>query len=182
MFTSDNGGQQAARNLPCSGRKGQLLEGGIRVPLILRHPGVVPAGRTIEYPAITMDLTATALAAGRAKVPPGQPLDGIDLLPITRGEIPAEPRTLYWRQRKIDFRARTNVIAARAVREGDWKFYWRGNKPKLFNLKDDIAESRDLAPEQPDLTASLAKKLQQWEKAVTPAETLFDPAGEPNPR
>ena len=89
MFTSDNGGQQAARCLPCSGRKGQLLEGGIRVPFILRQPGTVPANQTIDYPVITMDLTATALAAGEAKLSTGQPLDGIDLIPIVRGTFPA---------------------------------------------------------------------------------------------
>ena len=173
MFTSDNGGQQAARNLPCSGRKGQLLEGGIRVPLILLQPGVVPAGTTVDYPAITMDVTATALAAGGAKVPADHPLDGIDLRPIVQGRRPPGPRTIFWRRRVLDFRARTNEVAARAVREGDWKLYWRGARPKLFNLREDIGETRDRSEEDPALAARLAKKLRDWERAVTPPEVLF---------
>jgi arylsulfatase A-like enzyme len=174
MFTSDNGGQQAARNLPCSGRKGQLLEGGIRVPLIVRQPGVVPAGRTVAYPAITMDLTATALAAAGAAPPAARPLDGIDLRPVTRGEPPPGPRSLYWRQRKVDFRARTDRVVARAVREGDWKLHWRGGgEPRLFNLTADVGEARDLAVRHPDVAARLVKKLEAWERAVTPPEVLF---------
>jgi arylsulfatase A-like enzyme len=172
IFTSDNGGQQAARNLPCRGRKGQLLEGGIRVPLILRQPGVIPAGVTSAYPAITMDLTATAWAAAKVPVPP-QPLDGIDLRPVARGQIPAEPRTLYFRTRAVDFRSKVNDITARAVREGEWKLHWRGKSPQLFNLKDDIGEATDLASRRPELVQRLRAKLERWEASVTPAGELF---------
>jgi arylsulfatase A len=172
MFTSDNGGQQAARNLPCSGRKGQLFEGGIRVPLIVRQPGVVPAGATVDYPVITMDLTATAWAAARAPTPK-QPLDGVDLMPVMRGKVPTEPRTLYFRLRAVDMKAKSNEIAARAIREGDWKIYWRAKKPQLFNLRDDIGEKNNLADRNPTLVARLAKKLEDWEQAVTPPGDLF---------
>jgi arylsulfatase A len=172
MFTSDNGGQQAARNLPLSGRKGQLWEGGIRVPIIVRQPGVVPAGVTSDFPVITMDLTATAWTAARATLPP-QPLDGIDLVAVTRGKIPAEPRTLYFRLRAVDMRAKTNEISARAIREGDWKIFWRANKPQLYNLRDDIGEKTNLAGQNPKIVERLVKKLEDWEKAVTPPGDLF---------
>jgi arylsulfatase A-like enzyme len=173
IFTSDNGGQIAARNLPLSGRKQQLLEGGIRVPLLLRQPGTVKPGQAIEHPVITMDITATALAAAGAKVPDGQPLDGIDLTPLMTGNASPQPRTLFWRSRKINHRAGTNEVDARAVRDGDWKLYSRGNKPKLFNLKDDVGETRDRSAERPDVVEKLAAKLGAWEKQVSPAEELY---------
>lgn len=172
MFTSDNGGQQAARNLPLSGRKGQLVEGGIRVPLIVRQPGVVPAAATCDFPVITMDLTASAWAAARVPLPQ-QPLDGLDLVPISRGKIPAEPRPLYFRLRAVDMRAKTNEITARAIREGDWKIYWRGKKPQLYNLRDDIGETTNVAERHPVIAERLVKKLEEWEKAVTPPGELF---------
>ena len=173
LFTSDNGGQVAARNLPLSGRKQQLLEGGIRVPLLAWQPGTVKPGMVIDHPVITMDLTATALAAAGATVPEGQPLDGVNLMPLLTGAPPPEPRTLFWRSRKINHRARTNVVDARAVRDGDWKLYRAEGKPKLFNLKDDVAETRDRAAERPDLVEKLAAKLEAWEKQVSPAEELY---------
>jgi arylsulfatase A-like enzyme len=181
MLTSDNGGQQAARCLPFSGRKGQLLEGGIRVPFILRQTGVIAAGQTIDYPVITMDLTATALAAGRAQPSGDQPLDGIDLLPIVKGNIPAEPRTLYFRLRKVDFKTKQNDIVARAIREGDWKVYFRDEKvEKLFNLRDDITESNDLHEKHPEIAERLSNKLASWERAVTPPGELFAESAKPN--
>jgi arylsulfatase A-like enzyme len=173
LFTSDNGGQIAARNLPLSGRKQQLLEGGIRVPLLAWQPRTVKAGTVIDHPVITMDLTATALAAAGATVPDGQPLDGINLMPALTSGAPPEPRTLFWRSRKINHRARTNVVDARAVRDGDWKLYRAAGKPQLFNLKDDVAETRDRAAERPDLVEKLAAKLDAWEKQVSPAEELY---------
>jgi arylsulfatase A len=174
IFTSDNGGQIAARNVPLSGRKLQLLEGGIRVPLLLWQPGTVTPGQMIEHPVITMDVTATALAVAGAKVPDGQPLDGIDLMPVVTGKSPPQARTLFWRSRKINHRAKTNAVDARAVRDGDWKLYCRGNDPpKLFNLKDDIGETRDRSGEHPDLVEKLVKKLEAWEKQVSPAEALY---------
>ena len=81
IFTSDNGGERFSYQWPFSGDKGDLLEGGIRVPAIVRWPGTVPANRVTHQMAITMDWTATILAAAGAKAADGYPLDGIDLLP-----------------------------------------------------------------------------------------------------
>jgi hypothetical protein len=93
---------------------------------------------------------------------------------ILQGSIPSEPRTLYFRLRNVDFHTKRNEIAARAVREGDWKLYFRGNKtPQLFNLRDDIAEANDVAFEHPEIAARLAKKLADWEREVTPPGELF---------
>jgi arylsulfatase A-like enzyme len=173
IFTSDNGGQIAARNLPLSGRKQQLLEGGIRVPFVVWQPGTIAPGQVVEQPVITMDVTATALAVAGAKVPEGQPLDGIDLMPLVTGKSSPEPRTLFWRSRKINHRAKTNEIDARAVRDGDWKLYWSGQKPKLFNLKEDVGETRDLSAERPDVVEKLVAKIEAWEKQVSPPKELY---------
>jgi arylsulfatase A-like enzyme len=126
-------------------------------------------------------LTATALAAGRAQPSGDQPLDGIDLLPIVKGNIPAEPRTLYFRLRKVDFKTKQNDIVARAIREGDWKVYFRDEKvEKLFNLRDDITESNDLHEKHPEIAERLSNKLASWERAVTPPGELFAESAKPN--
>src|SRR5688572_17283964 len=85
IFTSDNGGERFSYQWPFSGRKGDLLEGGIRVPAIARWPGVIPANRVTRQMAISMDWTATILAATGTKPADGYALDGIDLLPIVKG-------------------------------------------------------------------------------------------------
>src|SRR5688572_14569889 len=85
IFTSDNGGERFSYQWPFSGRKGDLLEGGIRVPAIARWPGVIPANRVTRQAAISMDMMATILAATGTKPADGYALDGIDLLPIVKG-------------------------------------------------------------------------------------------------
>src|SRR5262249_41000276 len=97
IFTNDNGGEWLSRNAPLFHRKGTLWEGGIRVPLILRWPGELPAGATSAQVAVTLDLTATILAATRSPVPADYRPDGIDLLPILRATTPARERLLFWR-------------------------------------------------------------------------------------
>src|ERR1044072_8067367 len=87
IFTSDNGGERFSYEWPFSGAKGDLLEGGIRVPAIVRWPGVVPAKRVTQQMAITMDWTATILAAGKTSAAVDYPLDGTDLLPAIKDEI-----------------------------------------------------------------------------------------------
>src|SRR6185436_6094117 len=109
IFTSDNGGERFSYLWPFSGQKGDLLEGGIRVPALVRWPGVVPANRLTQQMAITMDWTATILAAAKAGIPAGHALDGIDLLPVIKGSR-AIDRTLFWR-----------IYSQDAVREGNWK-------------------------------------------------------------
>ena len=90
IFTSDNGGERFSYQWPFSGKKGELLEGGIRVPAIVRWPGVVPANRVTKQMAISMDWTATILAAAETTPAEGYPLDGIDLLPIMKGASPVQ--------------------------------------------------------------------------------------------
>src|SRR5207245_6285614 len=86
IFTNDNGGEWLSRNAPLYHRKGTLWEGGIRVPLILRWPGRLPAGKTSEQVAITMDLNASILAATQTAVPAGYQPDGINILRSLAGQ------------------------------------------------------------------------------------------------
>src|SRR6185436_15070389 len=84
IFTSDNGGERFSYNWPFTGAKFSLWEGGIRVPAMVRWPGIVPPARLSHDPIITMDWTTTILAAGNAKPNPAYPLDGVDLIPSLR--------------------------------------------------------------------------------------------------
>jgi len=168
VFTSDNGGHTTARNAPLRGGKQGLTEGGIRVPLFLRWPGVIPAGERVSAPAITMDLPVTILtAAGLAAEAQG--MDGVDLLPIATGSAPVEPRTLFWRRREINVKKKVDRILARAVRHGDWKLLDSGRALHLYHLPDDPGEERDLAAEEHAELLRLEALLDAWEHDVSPA-------------
>ncbi len=99
VFVDDNGGERLSSNAPFAGGKATLLEGGIRVPCVIRWPGVVPAGRVSQQVTMTMDLTASILSACGVKPPAGRVLDGEDLLPILAGKAPERERTVFWRIR-----------------------------------------------------------------------------------
>jgi arylsulfatase A-like enzyme len=168
VFTSDNGGHQAARNAPWSGHKGSLAEGGIRVPLLLRWPGRIPPGRRIATPVVTMDLTATILAAaGLSDEIRG--LDGIDLLPWLAGAAARPERALFWRKRRFLPKQGIDLVEARATRQGEWKLLLEGESERLFRLADDPGERRDLAAREPERLARLRERLAEWEREVEPA-------------
>ena len=162
VFTNDNGGEWLSRNAPLFHRKGTLWEGGIRVPLILRWPGALPRGQVSAQVAITTDVTASILAAAGARTPPGHRPDGIDILPILRGKAPLLERRLFWRWAQPNRQQR-------AVRSGRWKLLADGNQHLLFDLGVDPGERTDLAARRPDLVATLARLLAEWEADVDAA-------------
>ncbi len=159
IFTNDNGGEWLSRNAPLFHRKDTLWEGGIRVPAIFRWPGRLPAGRTSAQAGITMDLTASILAATNTPVPPEARLEGMNILPILEGRSPLVERTLFWR---ISMPTRQQ----RAVRMGDWKLLLDGDDLLLYNLRTDIGERNDLASQRSDLVAKLRPLITQWERDV----------------
>jgi arylsulfatase A-like enzyme len=159
IFTNDNGGEWLSRNAPFTHRKSTLWEGGIRVPLILRWPGQLPAGKTSAQVAITMDLTASIVAASRAVVPSGHVFDGINIIPSLTGEQPLVERELFWRI------VRPNLLQ-KAVRSGRWKLLIDGRQFLLFDLKTDLAERNDLAAQHPEVVLKLKRRMAEWEQEV----------------
>ncbi len=164
VFTSDNGGHTHSRNAPLRGSKSTIWEGGTRVPCIARWPGVLPVGETTSQVGITMDWTTTfRRLAGLTADPAGE--DGIDLFPILTGKEPERERTLFWRRKKGVIRK--SVEEGRAVRHGPWKLIEQATGERfLFRLTEDIAETRNLLDEKPDLAAKLSAELDAWERSV----------------
>lgn len=161
FFLSDNGGptlELTSSNLPLRGEKNNLYEGGVRVPFLTRWTGTIPAGQTIDRPAVSLDLHATALSV--AGVPGPEKIDGVDLLPLLTGQPQTTDRApLYWR-----------LGGKSALRAGDWKIVRnparnegrRSPVPwELYNLATDISESTDLAAEEP---ARLRELVKTWEQ------------------
>src|SRR5262249_50540288 len=135
IFTSDNGGERFADIWPFTGRKGDLLEGGLRIPAIISWPAHVPRGVTTDQVAISMDWVPTLVAAAGGSADPAYPLDGANLLPQLTAAAPVTPRTLFWRYK---------ANAQRAVRDGDFKFLKILDNSFLFNVVDDPMERANL--------------------------------------
>lgn len=159
IFTSDNGGERFSDNRPLFNHKTTLWEGGIRVPCLMRWPNGLPSGTLSRQPGITMDLTATILAAVGGQVEADRPFDGINLLPFLRGEQQPLERTLCWR---VD-RTRRKM---KAIRSGNWKYVQDDMVEMLFDLSRDIGERNDLYYQHPEVVKDLKQKLADWESDV----------------
>ncbi len=185
VFYSDNGGHAGATsNAPLRGSKGMLYEGGIRVPMAVRWPGVAKAGSVCEEPVIGIDLYPTLLEATKTKRPAKAQLDGTSLVPLLKD---AQARlfrpALYWHfpaylqgstRRHGPFR----TTPAGAVRMGDWKLieYFDDGTLELYNLVNDIGETGNLAKQQPKKTARLHAMLKAWRRATdAPVPTEMNP-------
>jgi arylsulfatase A-like enzyme len=163
VFMSDNGANRTGNNSPFSGYKGNLFEGGIRVPCVAKWPGVLAEGDVSSQPCITMDFSRSIVRAAGTRPPPNRPFDGIDILREVEGNKPAGQRTLFWRARRAD---RTR----KAVRDGSLKYIHlqEGDDVReyLFDLERDPAEKNNLFEEQPENVRRLKKLLQNWEQQV----------------
>jgi arylsulfatase A-like enzyme len=157
IFTNDNGGEWLSNNAPLFGRKLTVWEGGIRVPALIRWPGRIPAGRVSDQVGITMDLTASILAATNTSSPAQPAPEGINLFPILEGRAPEVERTLFWRNQ---------TGTQRAVRSGDWKVLVDGSHVMVFNLRSDIGERNDLANRRQDVARRLRPMIAEWERQV----------------
>lgn len=159
IFSSDNGGERYSYNWPWSNGKGTLYEGGIRVPLALRWPGKIRGGTSCDQLAISMDWTATLVAAAGAA--PEVRLDGLDLLPCARGGTSTE-RTLFWRQ--------PDPISAphAAARRGNWKYLRVGSTEALFDLSVDPGEKADRKTDHPALLSELREAWDRWNSEMVP--------------
>jgi arylsulfatase A-like enzyme len=175
FFFSDNGGPVGVThsdNAPLRGAKGDVFEGGIRVPFLVSWPGRLPQGKDYTQPVISLDVFATAVALAGAKVPDNHSLEGANITPYLAGERTDSPHDrLFWRAGGgVKF----------AVREADWKLVGGENgTTQLFNLAEDLGESKDLAAVQPEVLARLSRAYDDWNK--NNAAPLFEspPANRP---
>jgi arylsulfatase A-like enzyme len=171
IFTNDNGGEWLSSNEPLTGRKWTVWEGGIRVPALVRWPNRIPAGKVSGQVGVTMDLTASILAATGTPVPDAAKLEGLNLFPVWEGKTPEVERTLFWR-----VRAATRQQAA--VRQGDWKLVNDAGHTYVFNVRDDVSERHDLANRRQDIAQALWPLLRAWEQGVdAEAATAAGPSG-----
>ncbi|WP_282124419.1 sulfatase [Algibacter mikhailovii] len=157
IFTNDNGGptdKNASINLPLSGTKSNHLEGGIRVPFLMRWPGKIKTSSTYNAPISTLDLLPTFFKAGGGKDEALKNIDGVDLIPYVSNKTTGIPHeTLYW---KLGIRG--------TIRDGDWKLMRFSDRPaELYNIENDPYEQKDLAVYYPDKVKALFKKLYAWE-------------------
>ena len=159
IFMSDNGAIPVGSNTPLRGFKSSLWEGGIRMPAMARMPGVIKPGSSTAQVGLGMDWLPTILAATGAHAPAGKKMDGVNLLPVMKGEKSAFPRTVFFRFKRGEARRK-------AVRSGDWKYVWDNGKEELHNLAEDAAEAKDLLVERPAVVEDLKKKLAAWEMDV----------------
>jgi arylsulfatase A-like enzyme len=170
VFAYDHGGGEPARFAPLTGRFAQLLEGGIRVPLILRWPQALPAGQVSQQPVSLLDLAATMLSAAGAPAASGRALDGIDLVPMLRGATPAPERALFWR---YPFRGKEGGLAfVKAARKGRWKYltdpegFLQKEPEMLFDLQADVSEQHNVAQQHPDIVRELREAIAEWETRI----------------
>jgi len=190
VFASDNGGfigvdkkagqtVPATSNAPLRSGKGSCYEGGIRVPLIIRWPGVTPTDAKCLEPVTIMDLFPTLLRAVDVKLPDEVILDGLDLTPLLKNPARKLDRdALYFHY--PHYYATTTPVSA--VRAGDWKLleYFEDNRVELYNLGDDPGEATDLSKQLPDKTMQLRERLHAWREEV--AASLPTPNPDYKPR
>jgi arylsulfatase A-like enzyme len=159
VFTSDNGGERFSDNWPLVGGKMDLTEGGIRVPWIAHWPATIPADGVSNQACMSMDWSATMLAAGGGQPHPAYPLDGVSLLPVLRDPGATFARPLHWRM---------NHRGQRALRDGDWKYLRVDGNDYLFNIPQDERERANLAAREPARLAAMRSAWEAWEATMPP--------------
>jgi arylsulfatase A-like enzyme len=159
IFTSDNGGERFADTWPFTGKKSELLEGGLRIPAIVRWPGHIRPGTTTDQVAISMDWMPTLLAAAGALPDPAYPPDGMNLLPALLQNAAPVSRKLFWRYR---------MNAQRAMRDGDMKWLKIRDNTFLFNVVSDPLERANLKDRQPEIYRKLVAEYEAWNATMLP--------------
>jgi arylsulfatase A-like enzyme len=159
IFTSDNGGERFSDTWPFSGMKGELLEGGLRVPAVLRWPASVAAGARTAQTAISMDWLPTLLKVAGGAPDPAYPTDGIDLTPTLADPALDVPRRLSWRYKREQQRAHV---------EGRWKYLRLNGHEFLFDVIADPRERANLKDREPLVFARLSKAWTDWNRTMLP--------------
>jgi len=178
MFTSDNGGLSTSEgsptcNFPLREGKGWMEEGGVREPMLVRWPGTIAPGSKSDAYMTSPDFYPTCLEIAGLDPIPDQHIDGMSFVPALRGE-PFERGPIYWHYPHYSNQGST---PAAAIREGDFKLieFFEDNHVELFNLRDDIGETNNLADQMPQRAFAMQQQLEDWRVDV---EALIP---EPNP-
>jgi len=159
VFTSDNGGERFSNTWPFSGMKDELLEGGLRIPSIVRWPGRTAAGSTSEQVMVTMDWMPTLLAAAGTSPDAAYPSDGEDLGPTVTGGAAPHPRKLYWR---------CHSGSQRAIRDGNWKYLRIAGNEFLFDVVRDPRERANLKDRDREVYDRLKGDWEAWNETMLP--------------
>ena len=164
---SDNGGLSTAEgsptcNKPLRGGKGWLYEGGIRVPFIIKYPPTILAGSICSTPVVSVDFYPTILDLAKLPLKPEQHVDGVSIKPLLEGDFKFDRGPLYFHYPHYGGKGDT---PAGAVRIKDYKLieFYEDNHIELYNLKDDISESKDLSKKYPQIAADMLQSLQEWQ-------------------
>src|SRR5258708_11596557 len=171
-FTSANGGERFSKVWPFSGMKQELLEGGIRIPAVVRWPGRIPPGAVSEQVMITMDWMPTLLAAAGTAPDAAYPSDGEDLGQVLTGRTEAHPRKLCWRYK---------AGSQRAIRDGDRKYLRIAGNELLFDVVRDPRERANLKDRENDVFERLKTAWQAWEPTMLPHPPRPPPQPHPPP-
>lgn len=157
VFTSDNGGERFSNMWPLTGMKGELMEGGIRVPLIISHPGTVPSERVSDQVAITMDMMPTlhAMSGGDPATLPR--VDGMDIHAALAPSASVTERTLFWRHKAGN---------QAAMRQGQWKYLRMYGQEHLFDLSADERERADKKGHEPERLKTMQQAFSAWESTM----------------
>jgi arylsulfatase A-like enzyme len=159
IFTSDNGGERFSDTWPFTGKKTELLEGGLRIPALVRWPKRIPAGRTHEQVMMSMDWMPTLLAAAGSAPDAKYPLDGMSLLPTLTQDAAPVPRKVFWRYKGN---------AQRAYRDGDFKILKILGNTFLFNVVEDPLERANLKERRRDVYDRMIREWNAWNATMLP--------------
>lgn len=184
MFTSDNGGfYNATSNAPLRANKGAYYEGGIRVPLLIKWPGVTKPGLVVNDPVTSTDLYPTCLAAAGLLARPNQHQDGVNLQPVLGGEGRLPARSLFWHY--PHYNEHPSSVPSSVIRKGPWKLIetFDPDGIELYNLAADLSETKNLATTEAAKVDELRRELDAWRKEVG-AEMMkpnpdYDPTAKP---
>ena len=184
IFTSDNGGRvPTTSNVPLRLGKASAYEGGVRVPLIVYWPGVTKPGSVTDNPVITMDLFPTlAEMAGLPATAARTEIDGVSFASVLRGGTKPTRDTMFWHYPHHQHYQLGGAMPYGAIRSGDFKLveFFNDMHVELYNIREDIGETRDLVTARPELVAQLRTRLHAWRTEVgaqmpTP-NPKYDPA------
>ena len=159
IFLSDNGGTGIGDNTPLRGGKAQMFEGGLRVPCLVRWPGVIPAGQVCDEFLTSLEMFPTLCRAAGIAPPKEVVLDGFDMTPVLAGGQKSPREEMFWERR-----------GDKAARVGHWKWLESRRGSGLFDLATDLGEKHDLSKDKPDILAHVKSRFAAWKRHMDEAD------------